>query len=110
MAKLDPRDFTFYVEDDAIRVRHVGARVLKRLSSGHTIAGDFGDGVIRLLRGETRSARRSVLLHELGHYLVDRQELRASDCTEEEVCDLLSWLPAILVDERNGALRAFLGL
>lgn len=102
--------FDFYVEDDRIRVRFVTQRQLKRLRSGHNIAGDYSDRTIRVFRGEYRRSQRSVLMHELGHYLVARQELRATDTTEEAVCDLLTWLPNILTDERNGELLAFLGL
>jgi hypothetical protein len=105
-----PANFDIWVDDDRIRVRFVPQKQLGRLSSGHLVGGDFGDGIIRLPRFDTRRAQRAVLFHEMGHYLVKRQELRARDTTEEEVCDLLAWVPPILADERNADLRAFLGL
>lgn len=58
------------------------------------------------------------MFHELGHYLADRDELNPRglkhklppDTTEEDICDLLTWVAIILTDPRNDALRAFLGL
>jgi hypothetical protein len=105
-----PRDFSFFVEDDRLRVRFVAASTLGRMESGQGRGGDYGKGVIRLPRYEPRGSLRGSLLHELGHYLYERAELRPSDTTEEDACDLLTWLPMILHDERNGALRRFLGL
>jgi hypothetical protein len=103
-------DFSFYVEDDRIRVKFVGARALGNLGSGHNVGGDYADKVIRLKRREYRRSQRSTLLHELGHYLVERQELNPRATNEEEVCDVLTWLPTIFNDQRNTALLAFLGL
>lgn len=103
-------DFDFWVEDDCIRVRFVSARALGRMKTGHATGGDYAARVIRLPRYETRRSQRTSAFHELGHYLCDRQELRARDTTEEEVCDLLTWVPIVLTDPRNSALRSFLGL
>lgn len=103
-------DFTLWIEDDRVRVKFVSARALGNLSSGHSVAGDYRDKTIRIFRGELRRAQRSVFMHELGHYLVSRQELRPSATNEEEICDLLTWLPHIFADERNEELLEFLGL
>lgn len=107
---MTTKGFSIYVDDERIAVRFVSARELGNLGSGHAVGGDYKDRVIRIHRGELRRAQRAVLLHELGHYLVKRQELRARATNEEEVCDLLTWLPSIFVDERNDALLEFLGL
>lgn len=106
----DPRDFAFYVEDDLIRVRHVAARSLARISSGQNAGADYSNKVISVLRGDTRRALRGYLLHELGHYLCDRLDHGKKGLTQEDACDLMSWLPGILLDERNDAFRAYLGL
>lgn len=105
----DPRDFDLWVEDDRLRVRFVSAKVLGQLKDGHAVGGDFGDNVIRLPRGDYRRTQRGAFMHELGHYLYSRQELTPS-AHQEQVCDLLSWLPYILIDPRNDGLRHFLGL
>jgi hypothetical protein len=104
------RGFAFWVEDDRLTVRMVSPRALGNLGSGHAVGGDYRDRTIRLHRGDTRRSWRSTFCHELGHYLVERQELQPKKTTEEEICDLLSWLPGILADPRNDALLAFLGL
>lgn len=106
----DPRDFDFWVEDDRLHVRHVTARLLTRISSGQNTGADYGDKVISLLRGDTRRSLRGYLLHELGHYLCDRLDHPKRGLTQEDACDLLSWVPNILLDDRNGPLRAYLGL
>lgn len=104
-------DFTFYVEDDRIRVKFVSAATLGKLSSSkHSAYGDYSDKVIRIFRGDTRRSQRAVFLHELGHYLVSRQELKPRTASEEDICDLFSWLPAIFSDDRNAKLLEFLGL
>jgi len=104
-------DFTISVEDDRIRVKFVASATLGKLSKdGHSAAGDYANKTIRLFRGEFRRTQRNVLLHELGHYLVARQELKPKLASEEDICDLMTWLPTILTDERNGELRDFLGL
>ena len=104
-------DFTIYVENDRVRVKFVAAATLGKLSKdGHSAAGDYADRVIRIFRGEYQRTQRHILLHELGHHLVARQELKPRTASEEDICDLLTWLPLILTDERNGDLRAFLGL
>ena len=72
--------------------------------------GDYVDRRIRLARGEPRNSQQSTLLHELGHYLVQRSELDPKHTTEEEMADVLSWLPLIFRDERNRVLLAFLDL
>lgn len=113
-----PDGFTFWVDDDALRVVFVPAGKLGRLDNGgHATGGDYLDGLIRLPRYEARKGLRSSLLHELGHHLVRRQELNPRgtqralpNATEEDVCDLLTWIPMVLVDPRNDALRAFLGV
>lgn len=102
--------FSFWVGDDCIRVRFVSAKTLGNLSSGHSVGGDYRDRTIRIFRGELLRGQRSVLMHELGHYLVARQELDPRKTNEEEVCDVLTWLPSIFADERNTALLTFLGL
>lgn len=106
-------DFAFYVEDDRIRVKFVSQKTLGRLTDeGHPTGGTYTEGqrVIRIVRGEYRTGQRAIFMHELGHYLVERQELDARNTTEEEVCDILSWLPRIYADERNADLLKFLGL
>ena len=104
-------DFTLYVENDRIRVKFVAAATLGKLSKdGHSAAGDYQARVIRIFRGEFQRTQRAVLLHELGHYLVSRQELKPGKASEEDICDVLTWLPTILADERNEAFREFLGL
>jgi hypothetical protein len=105
-----PKGFSFWVEDDRIVVRFVSAKTLGSLESGHSVGGDYRDKTIRIFRGELKRGQRSVLMHELAHYLVERQELRPNKTNEEEVCDLLTWLPSIFADERNDALLSFLGL
>lgn len=106
----DPRDFTFFVEADRIKVRHVSARTLGSGPDGHPTGGDYRDSTIRIFRGEYRSAARAYLLHELGHHLVARQEINPQHTTEEEICDVLTWLPFIFSDPRNAALLSYLGL
>jgi len=106
----DLRDFDFWVEDDKIRVRHVTARSLTKISSGQNPGADYSDKVISLLRGDIRRSLRGYLLHELGHYLCDRMDHGKDGLTQEDACDLLSWLPYIIRDERNEKLRAYLGL
>ena len=104
-------DFSFYVDDDVLKVKFVSAAVLGKLSSsGHSAAGDYANHTIRLFRGEYRRTQRTVVFHELGHYLVAWLELKPAKASEEDLCDLLTWLPLILLDERNEALREFLGL
>lgn len=106
----DPRDFDLWVEDDRIKVRFVTTKVLKRLASGHAVGGDYSDRIIRIFRGDSRRSQRGTFFHELGHYLCDRNEFNSKDCTEEEACDLLAWVPQILNDPRNDGLRTFLGV
>jgi len=106
---MGSRDFTIYVEDDRIQVRFVGARRLGTLSSGHPVGGDYDGRSIRLPAGAYRTANQASLLHELGHHFARRQGLR-DGATEEEACELLSWLPRVLADPRNRAFRSFLGL
>lgn len=103
-------NFSFYVDDDRIAVKFVSAKALGNLGSGHNVGGDYRANVIRIFRGELRRAQRATLLHELGHYLVARQELNPKATNEEEVCDVLTWLPSIFGDPRNTALLTFLGL
>jgi hypothetical protein len=104
-------DFSFFVDDERIRVKFVASATLGKLSaSKHSAAGDYHDRTIRLFRGEPRRTQRSVMLHELGHYLFARMELRAGRASEEDICDLFTWMPLILEDPRNSALRKFLGL
>jgi hypothetical protein len=105
-----PDPFDFWVEEDRIKVRFVPNARLGNMPSGHKVGGLYVEQVISLHRYDYLKSLRAGLMHELGHYLVERQELRPKDTTEEEVCDLLTWLPAILADPRNGALRRFLGL
>jgi hypothetical protein len=108
----DPRDFAFYVEDDLIKVRFVGPKKLGRIPGDkdkHLTGGDYKDGRIRLLRYEYRRTLRSMFLHELGHHLYARQELDRK-ASEEDICDMLTWLPQIITDKRNKALRQFLGI
>jgi hypothetical protein len=112
------RDFSFWVEEDELRVRFVSRAALGSLASGHVTGGDYAALTIRLRASEPVGSNRRTLLHELGHYLVDRDELNPrafkrtlpNDVTEEDVCDLLTWLPVILHDPRNDALRDFLGI
>ena len=106
----DDRDFDFWVEDDRIRVRHVTARSLTKISSGQNAGADYSDKVISLLRGDTKRALRGYLLHEIGHYLCDRLDHRKIGLTQEDACDLLSWVPFIISDPRNEAFREYLGL
>jgi hypothetical protein len=111
-------DFTVCVENDEIRVQFVSRADLGSLGSGHVVGGDYEALIIRVRASDSRRTQRAVLMHELGHYLVDRDELNTrgwkrtlpNDVTEEDVCDLFTWLPQILRDSRNGELRAFLGL
>lgn len=106
---MTARDFSFWVEDDRIRVKHVSPKTLTPISSGQSPGADYRAGVIRITRGETAYGRQGYLLHELGHYLVERVEL-GKTLTEEDACDLFAWIPFILRDRRNGDLRAYLGL
>lgn len=104
-------DFTIFVDNESIKVKFVASATLGKLSSSkHSAAGDYKDNTIRVFRGEPRRSQRSVLLHELCHYLFARMELKAASASEEDVCDLFTWLPIILEDSRNKALRSFLGL
>jgi hypothetical protein len=105
-----PDPFDIWVEDDRIKVRFVPNARLGNMPSGHKVGGLYDKQTITLHRYDYRKSLRAGLMHELGHYLVARQELKAKATTEEEVCDLLTWLPAILADPRNRALRKFLGL
>jgi hypothetical protein len=105
-----PAPFDIWVEDDRIKVRFVPNARLGNMPSGHKVGGLYDKQVISLHRYDYRKSARAALMHELGHYLIVRQELRPRNTTEEEVCDLLTWLPAILIDPRNRALRKFLGL
>lgn len=104
-------NFSFYVEDDIIRVKFVRFRELGRMDRGRQrVGGLYRDRVIRLPKTELRTANRAGLLHELGHYLYQRADLSVNDLTEEDFCDGFTWLPHILTDPRNDDLRAFLGL
>jgi hypothetical protein len=104
-------DFTLFVDDDSVKVKFVSAAALGKLSKdGHSAGGDYADRTIRVFRGEARRSQRAVLLHELAHYLYARMELKPRTASEEDACDLFTWLPMILSDERNEALREFLGL
>lgn len=106
----DRRDFDIWVERDRIRVRFVRPAVMGRTVEGHSTAGDFtmANRLIRIHRGLTLASQRATVLHELGHYLYKRMELAKP--TEEDVVDLLAWLPEIMLDARNRKLVAFLGL
>lgn len=104
-----PEDFDFWVDEDRLHVRFVSIRRLGRLPSGHSVWGDYTGKVIRLPRYEHSEAQKGIFFHELGHYLAERQEL-CTRATIEDVCDLLTWLPSVLLDRRNAALRRFLGL
>lgn len=108
----DPRDFDLWVEDDRIRVRHVTSRSLTKISSGQNAGADYEKAkkTISILRGDTRKARRGYVFHELGHYLCDRLDHPRRGLTQEDAVDLLSWVPGILLDERNEDLRRYLGL
>lgn len=106
-------DFSFNVGDARIRVRFVGREDLGKLDSGHDVAGDYGENLIRLPRWELSRAQRIYFFHELGHYLIERNEIpvgkRSEVCTTDEtICDLFTWLPFILEDARNESLRNFL--
>ena len=110
-------DFAIHVEDDELRVRFVSRKALGALPTGHATGGDYASRIIRLRRSETRRGNRAALLHELGHYLVEREELNPRHTSrelrgvnEEDICDLLTWVPIILADPRNGELRAFMGI
>lgn len=106
------KNFTLWVESDRVKVRFVGAKRLGRLTkdAGWATGGSYThkDRIIRLPRYEYRGTLRAALLHELGHHLFKRQELKVSRITEEDVCDMLTWLPSILTDKRNKKLRRFL--
>ena len=102
-------DFPFWVDGDRIKVRFVSAAVLGRTAAGHMVAGDYTNREIRIFRGEIRHAQRAVFWHEVGHYIYERLELTKS-AHEEQIVDLLTFVPLIIGDNRNGALRKFLGL
>jgi hypothetical protein len=107
---MPTKDFRFFVEADRIEVRFVSQKKLGRLSSdgGWGTGGTYRKGVIKLPRYEYRGTLRAALLHELGHHLYKRQEINLNRVTEEDVCDMLTWLPSILTDRRNKKLRRFL--
>jgi hypothetical protein len=105
------KNFAFYVEHDRLQVRFVTTRTLGRHGSGQSKGGDYLNKVIRLPRKEMVNANRGALFHELGHYIHrERQELPARGLTDEDICDAMMWVPAVLRDPRNGDLRRFLGL
>lgn len=101
-----PPNFEFWVGEDRVRVRFVSQKTLGSIADGHASRGEYKNRIIRLFRGELPHALQAVFLHELGHYLYERGELKSP--TEEDAADLLTWLPTIVHDKRNGALRRFL--
>lgn len=105
------KDFTFYVDEDKIKVKFVTNRALGR-TGNYQIGGDYtpGSKMIRLLRSEPKSSMRATFLHELCHYLVERNEMKIKNSNEEDICDLFSWLPMIFMDKRNTEFLNFLGL
>lgn len=105
------KDFDFFVDTVRLKVKFVTGRTLGRTGS-YQIGGDYtpGSKVIRLLRYEAKGALRATLLHELCHYLWERNEMTVKTVNEEDICDLMSWLPMVFEDSRNTELLDFLGL
>lgn len=121
---MKARDFTpfrVYVDyetDEYVHVSFVGRRRLRenRGEKGHPAGGSYGDKKIELWKAETIRSLRGAIWHELAHYFIEREEWRIGrkgivvDVTEEEVCDLFYWIPALLADPRNERLRALMGV
>lgn len=109
------KNFDIWVDEDRIQVRFVSRKTLGHIKTGHSTGGDYGDKIVRLQRYETRRCLSNMLFHEMGHYLVEREELLSRgklvpELTDEDVCDLMTWWPGILADPRNTELRKFLNL
>ena len=85
------KDFTFYVDEDKIKVKFVTNRALGR-TGNYQIGGDYtpGSKMIRLLRSEPKSSMRATFLHELCHYLVERNEMKIKNSNEEELSNVLT--------------------
>lgn len=115
------KPFKVYVDqdtDETILVRFVSPRRLERdrLATGQGSAGTYANNVIEVTYTATMSGLGACVWHELGHYFIEREEFRISrkgallGVMEEDVCDLFTWVPAILHDPRNGPLRQLMGV
>lgn len=116
-----PRPFKIYVDQDTDETVHVSFHPASRfyrdrMSTGQSTGATYKDNVIELSRASTRAGYCASLWHELGHYFIEREEFRISrkgvlvGVTEEDACDLFTWVPAILHDPRNEPLRQLMGV
>ena len=109
--------FRIYIDDDTIiQVRFVGRKELGRQPTGHSVAGEYDKGVIKIARWEPSRTQQAIIWHEIGHALVKHDELAgrgkylAEGTTEEDVCELFTWVTLILRDPRNQPLWQFMGV
>lgn len=94
-------DMSLNIDGQKVRVRFVSNKTMGRLENDvHAAGGDYDreTRVIRVNTANTRNGMRSVLGHELGHHFVQREQLKVSSSTEEDVCDVVGWFVVALRD------------
>ncbi len=90
--------FDLDVDGRRVRVRFVPSSRMQRDSKGHAMGGDYGDNLIKVSTAQTRRGVRAAVLHEIGHHVLDRAEVKVPTAVEEDVADAFCWLLPVLRD------------
>lgn len=92
---------------DGVTVRVQWLKHIGTFAAGYEQGGDYGQNVIRLIKGQTRNGVRATMLHELMHHCIERSGIKLASREEERIIGALdSFLLAAL--RENPELVAFL--